>query len=51
MSSSRRALSTNLTPAPQLPYWLLMLRYGEHITKAELAWCNEALKQFDGEIT
>jgi PadR family transcriptional regulator AphA len=35
----------------ELPYWLLTLRYGEHITKAELAWCNEALKQFDGEIT
>jgi len=35
----------------ELPYWLLTLRYGVHITKAELAWCNEALKQFDGEIT
>ena len=31
----------------ELPYWLLTLRHGEHITKAELAWCNEALKQFD----
>jgi len=35
----------------ELPYRLLTLRYGEHITKAELAWCTGALKQFGGEIT
>jgi hypothetical protein len=32
-------------------YWLLTLRYGEHITRAEATWCNEPLKQFDGEMT
>jgi PadR family transcriptional regulator, regulatory protein AphA len=43
------ALKRDNARRKELPYWLLTLRYGEHITQAELAWCDEALKQFTGD--
>lgn len=28
---------------PNLPYWLLTIRYGQHVSRALLEWCDEAL--------
>ena len=28
---------------PNLPYWLLTVRYGQHVSRALLDWCDESL--------
>ena len=28
---------------PNLPYWLLTVRYGQRVTEAQIGWCDEAL--------
>jgi PadR family transcriptional regulator AphA len=33
---------------PGRPFWEMTLSYGEHITKAQLAWCEETLKKLKG---
>jgi PadR family transcriptional regulator, regulatory protein AphA len=33
---------------PNLPYWLLTLRYGFHVSRALVAWCDEALAVLAG---
>lgn len=30
---------------PQKPYWLMTLRYGEHMAKAQMQWCDETLRK------
>ena len=32
---------------PNLPYWLLTVRYGQHVSRALLDWCNEALAKLN----
>lgn len=32
---------------PNLPYWLLTVRYGQHVSQALLDWCDEALGKLD----
>lgn len=36
-------LKANWTGNPKLPYWLLTLSYGKHVSKALIDWCDEAL--------
>jgi DNA-binding PadR family transcriptional regulator len=31
--------------SPHLPYWQITLKFGEHVTHAQLKWCDDALKQ------
>ena len=31
-----------------LPYWLLTVRYGQHVSQALLDWCDEALGELNG---
>lgn len=33
---------------PNSPYWLLTVRYGQHVTQALLDWCDEALGKLNG---
>ena len=32
---------------PNLPYWLLTVRYGQHVSRALLDWCDEALAKLN----
>jgi len=32
---------------PNLPYWLLTVHYGQHVSQALLNWCDEALVKLD----
>jgi len=32
---------------PNLPYWLLTVRYGEHVSQALLDWCDESLRKLN----
>ncbi|HEY9402692.1 MAG TPA: PadR family transcriptional regulator [Pyrinomonadaceae bacterium] len=32
---------------PNLPYWLLTIRHGQHVSQALLDWCEEALGQLN----
>jgi len=36
---------------PQRRYWLLTLSYGEHITKAQIAWCEKSLRELKRQGT
>jgi DNA-binding PadR family transcriptional regulator len=33
---------------PNLPYWLLTVRYGQHVSRALLDWCDESLEKLNG---
>ena len=35
------ALTAETPAAPELPYWLITLRHGQHLCRATLAWCDE----------
>jgi PadR family transcriptional regulator, regulatory protein AphA len=43
----KAALAEDDTHLADRPYWLMTLSYGEHVTKAELAWCEEVLTQLE----
>ena len=36
------------TDNPNLPYWVLTVRYGQHVSQALLDWCDEALAKLNG---
>jgi PadR family transcriptional regulator AphA len=36
-------LKADMAENPKLPYWLLTLSYGKHVTRALIAWCDEAI--------
>jgi len=36
-------LSAEQPPAPDLSYWLITLRHGQHLSRALLAWCDETI--------
>ncbi len=36
-------LKANWAGNPKLPYWLLTLSYGKHVSKALIDWCDEAI--------
>lgn len=42
-----QAIEQHLTTEPHsdagMPYWLITARYGQHISRATLEWCNETL--------
>jgi PadR family transcriptional regulator, regulatory protein AphA len=44
----RATLEREAARRRELPYWLLSLRYGEILTRAQLSWCGEALRYFSG---
>ncbi len=33
--------------SPHLPYWLLTLSFGKHVTRAMLDWCDEAIETLE----
>ena len=41
----KRLFEENDERNPGLPFWEMTLSYGEHISKAQLAWSEEALKK------
>lgn len=36
-------LKADQTDHPGLPYWLMTVSYGQHLTRALMAWCDESL--------
>src|SRR2546422_9077247 len=38
-----RQLRKDMRGHPELPYWLITLRCGQHRSRAMLAWCDETL--------
>ena len=46
-AATRARLESGRADAPDLPYWLLTLRFGEIQRAAVLAWCDEALAALD----
>jgi PadR family transcriptional regulator, regulatory protein AphA len=41
----RQRLAEEHAADPGLPFWEMTLSYGEHVGKAQLAWCEETLKK------
>jgi PadR family transcriptional regulator AphA len=44
----RKRIESEEGQHPQKQYWLMTLRYGEHIAMAQAKWCEEMLKQRSG---
>jgi DNA-binding PadR family transcriptional regulator len=45
-SGIARRLQTHFSTHPDLPYWLITLRYGQRERQALLAWCEDTLAEF-----
>ena len=37
------ALHTSYADHPDLPFWIITLRYGQHVKRSLLEWCQESL--------
>lgn len=40
---TERQLSAEHAEAPDLPFWMMTLSYGKHVSEALIAWCDETL--------
>lgn len=45
----RERLAREQKDHPDRPFWEMTLSYGEHVARARLAWCDEALKKLKGK--
>ena len=39
--------ATNPADDPNMPYWLMTVRYGQHVRRALLDWCDETLAKLN----
>ena len=39
--------ATNPADDPNVPYWLMTVRYGQHVRRALLDWCDETLAKLN----
>lgn len=40
---TERQLGAEHTDAPDLPFWMMTLSYGRHVSEALIAWCDDTL--------
>jgi DNA-binding PadR family transcriptional regulator len=45
LKATRKRIEEESAKHPQKPYWLMTLSYGEHMARAQMAWCGETLKK------
>ncbi len=43
----RRRIVAETVEHPDQPFWLMTLRYGEHVSGAVVAWCEETLRELE----
>ena len=41
----RKQIARDNAGNPNLPYWLMTISYGEHVSRALLQWCDESLAE------
>jgi PadR family transcriptional regulator AphA len=44
----RRRLGNEHKNHPDRPFWEMTLNYGEHMARAQMAWCEESIKKLKG---
>jgi len=47
LKETQRRIEREAARHPQKPFWLMTLRYGEHMIRARIAWCGETTKKLN----